>query len=278
MNISRRTFSRRLLLTLSLLAMVGIVAANLGSLAKVDAQMAQQPGESHGFPTQSKSLDSVPGEILVRFRSGSAIAKSKERSAVSIEENDGQIPVHIESLSQGPEIVDGLRLARVEPEHTTRAIAALQARSDVLYAEPNYIWRKEQSAHLPNDPNFNSQYALQKISAPQAWATSTGSSSVVVAVIDEGIDIGHPDLQGNIWTNPGEVLGNGLDDDGDGFPDDVHGWDFSTCSQSALSNAVCGSPNVFAGGPGSTIDSHGTHVAGIIGARGDNGIGVTAID
>src|SRR6266446_5315502 len=110
MNISRRTFSRRLLLTLSLLAMVGIVAANLGSLARVDAQKAQQTGESHGFPTQSKSLDSVPGEILVRFRSGSAIAKSKERSAVSIEENDGQIPVHVESLSQGPEIVDGLRI------------------------------------------------------------------------------------------------------------------------------------------------------------------------
>src|SRR2546428_9416463 len=93
----------------------------------------QQSGESTDLPVKSKSPNSVPGEILVRFRSESAVAKSKQRSELSIEESGRELSVQLESLSQGPEIVEGLRLARVDSEDTARAIAALRARPDVLY-------------------------------------------------------------------------------------------------------------------------------------------------
>ena len=124
---------------------------------------------------------------------------------------------------------------------------------------------------LPNDPSFGLEWNLRNtgqsggtagidIGAPQAWDITTGSRSVVVAVIDSGIDLTHPDLAANLWTNPGEIAGNNIDDDRNGFVDDIHGWNF-----------VDNNANVQDG------YGHGTHVAGIIGAVGNDGVGVTGV-
>ena len=124
---------------------------------------------------------------------------------------------------------------------------------------------------MPNDPSFASQWSLNNVGqtggridadvdAVEAWQITTGSRGVVVAVIDSGIDFSHPDLAANIWTNPREIAGNGVDDDADGYVDDVHGWDFVDVD------------NMPQDGFG-----HGTHVSGIIGAVGNNAAGVSGI-
>ena len=128
------------------------------------------------------------------------------------------------------------------------------------------------TATLPNDPSFNRLWGLNNtaqtgglanadIDAPAAWDVTTGSRSVVVAVVDTGIDYNHPDLAANVWRNPRETAGDGVDNDGNGFVDDVFGWNFAT-----------NTANVF------DDNSHGTHVAGTIGAVGNNGSGITGVN
>jgi subtilisin family serine protease len=99
------------------------------------------------------------------------------------------------------------------------------------------------------------------LDAPEAWDIQTGSESTLIAVIDTGVDYNHPDLAANIWTNPGEIAGNGLDDDQNGFIDDIHGWDFVNNDADPMDDNL-----------------HGTHVAGTIGAIGDNGVGVAGVN
>jgi len=125
-------------------------------------------------------------------------------------------------------------------------------------------------AVAPNDPNFFEQWYLQKIGAENAWDITTGSDSVVVAVFDSGIDIEHPDLKNNIWINSGEIPGNGLDDDKNGYIDDVNGWDFVD-DDGLVGPVVIGQ---------ATTDaiSHGTLIAGLIGAVGDNMKGVVGVN
>jgi subtilisin family serine protease len=123
------------------------------------------------------------------------------------------------------------------------------------------------SSLTPDDASFGAQWALGQpapgqggIDAAHAWDVTTGSQSVVVAVIDTGIDGTHPDLQGNLWTNSGEILGNGIDDDRNGLVDDFYGWDFGNNDEDPTD-----------------VHGHGTHVAGTIGAKGDNQVGVTGV-
>lgn len=121
------------------------------------------------------------------------------------------------------------------------------------------------TAVTPNDPLLSQQYsladnALSAIGAPSAWTKTTGSTSTVIAVIDGGIDLAHEDLRDKIWVNSDETAGNGIDDDHNGFVDDVHGWDF-------VSNQ-----------PAATPHDHGTHVAGIAAATSNNGVGVTGLN
>ena len=118
----------------------------------------------------------------------------------------------------------------------------------------------------PDDPRFDSMWGLEKIEAERAWDVTTGSASVVVGVIDSGISLSHEDLSGNLWVNAAEANGiPGVDDDGNGYIDDINGWDFAN-------NDKDPSP------PDPAKETHGTHVAGTVGATGDNGTGVTGVN
>jgi subtilisin family serine protease len=122
------------------------------------------------------------------------------------------------------------------------------------------------NAAEPNDPSYLKQKPVwDQINAPSAWDASAGSSDVVVAVIDIGVDIDHPDLKQNIWVNADEIAGNGIDDDGNGFIDDVNGWNF------VEDNNNVRPPEKSGFGDAETVE-HGTLIAGLIGAVGNNGI------
>ncbi|WFR55615.1 S8 family peptidase [Anaerocolumna sp. AGMB13025] len=139
------------------------------------------------------------------------------------------------------------------------AINSLKENPAVVYAEPDYYLKAVDT--VPNDPNYSNLYGLKKISAPTAWDTYTGAKNVVVGVIDSGIQYTHTDLANNIWVNPGEIQGNGIDDDKNGYIDDIYGWNFVDNNNKPLDD-----------------NGHGTHVAGTIGAVGNNGIGVVGVN
>jgi large repetitive protein len=148
--------------------------------------------------------------------------------------------------------------------------AIREAESDprVEFAEPNRLLAPRDT--IPNDALFNNMWALRNttvtgadIGAPRAWDLTTGSNNVVVAITDTGVDIQHPDLAANIWSNPGEVANNNIDDDNNGLIDDINGWNFQA-NNNQLFNSI-------------SFDAHGTSVAGIIGAVGNNGTGITGV-
>ena len=137
------------------------------------------------------------------------------------------------------------------------AVDLYKKNPDIELAEPDY---KVTIEAIPNDPGYSSLWGLGSISAPQAWDLTTGSSSVIVAVIDTGVDYNHADLAANIWTNTDEIPGNGIDDDHNGYIDDVRGWNFVSNNNNPMDD-----------------HNHGTHCAGTISAVGNNGIGVTGV-
>ena len=159
-----------------------------------------------------------------------------------------------------------------------QAVALLRQHPAVRHAEPNWIYRH----HTTSDDSYYTTGLLWGMygdttdpanqfgsQAGEAWAAGNiGSASVAVGVIDEGIDFNHPDLAANIWTNPVEATGQpGVDDDGNGYVDDLHGWDFSQNNNS-----------IYDGAPGNDTDAHGTHVSGTIGGFGGNTQGVAGVN
>jgi subtilisin family serine protease len=194
----------------------------------------------------AENLSYAPGEVLVKFKPAAAEAAAAgdgDRFGMhTLRTFEAQHLWHVKVPSDMT-LAEALRLYRQDP--------------DVEYAEPNY-YRHLKGA--PNDTSFSSLWGLAKIQAPAAWGDAADCSAVVVALIDSGVDISHPDLAANIWSNPAEAAGNGLDDDGNGRVDDVNGWDF-----------VCDDPQPI------DANGHGTHVAGIIGAVGNNAEGVTGV-
>ena len=189
--------------------------------------------------------DAAPGELIVRFRASADAADRVETLA------------HRRATVRRGLGLRGLTLVRLQRgDSLTAAAAALERDPDVLYAEPNHIHKIQLT---PNDPRYSSLWGLAAIAAPVAWDTTTGSAGVSVAIVDTGVATGHPDLAPNIWTNPDETP-NGVDDDGNGKVDDLNGWDF-----------VDGDPTAQDG------YGHGTHVAGTIGARGNDGVGIAGV-
>lgn len=191
------------------------------------------------------------GELIVRFKDPAKAAKS--------------ISLH-KATTLGPFRRFQFNHIRLPADTTVQeALAAYRSDPNVLYAEPNYLVRK---SSIPNDPLYQSQWNLPLISAPSAWDNFKGSraaGSVLVAVLDTGIAYTHPDLLPNLWTNPGEIRDNGIDDDGNGIVDDYYGANFGGFTP--------GNP-----WDDDTADSHGTHVAGIIGAVGNNQTGVSGVN
>src|SRR2546423_1858645 len=309
-----RRRARRLTLWLSLLALVASVPFITHGKLQADADEAQAQAVRQARAGR-KRVEFVPGRALVRFRTEKAALTAEARVATLTLADGAEVATQVERF-EGSDIVSGLRVAHVAPENTLAAIAALNARGDVRYAEPDYVRHIERT---PNESEFTNMWGLKNvgqfiqvnypspglcdtppctfsggtpgadISAPQAWDITTGSRNIAVGIIDTGVDINHPDLAANIWTNPGEIPNNGIDDDGDGFVDDTHGWDFTVepngqpCGPGfgESARAGCGNNSVFDGSgnyPNDDTDAHATHVSGTIGAVGNNGTGSVGIN
>jgi subtilisin family serine protease len=213
----------------------------------------------------------VPGELVVSFRPGlepvEARAVHSALGSTVIEKVDRGPRTDLVQLPPGASVLEAAR--------------SYGRRAQVSVAEPNWYLHP---AAVPDDTSFASQWGLDNtaqahpisdpppatsvgtndadIDAPEAWDTEMGDPSTVIAVIDSGVDVAHPDLAGNVWTNPGEIPGNDEDDDGNGYTDDIHGWDTAQDDNTLLDS------------PAALGYDHGTHVAGIIAAVTENATGV----
>ncbi|MDQ3519332.1 MAG: S8 family serine peptidase, partial [Gemmatimonadota bacterium] len=245
--------------------------ATLGVLAACsDAPTSNRAAEVPDAPSLSTAAaaDFVPGEVIVKFRAGASAAGR----AAALGRANGQAGERIlTKMMQRAGDGEGLTIVRTSLA-VSEAIQALRASGDVEFAEPNYIYKHNA---ISNDTYYingslwgmygdatspANQYGSQ---AGEAWAAGkTSCGTVYVGIIDEGYMYTHEDLAANAGKNPGEVAGNGVDDDGNGYADDVYGWDFDGNNSS-----------VFDG----TADDHGTHVAGTIGGVGGNGKGVAGV-
>ncbi len=169
-----------------------------------------------------------------------------------------------------------LMVVKLDPGTTLdldQAIAAYEAQPEVEYATYDLI------AYLtlvPNDPEYSKQYHHPLCKAPEAWDQTTGDPSITIAVIDSGIDTDHPDLAGKLWVNAGETPGNSIDDDSNGYVDDVYGWDFVN-GDNTVEPEPDGVDNDGMFGPDDTVN-HGTFVSGLAAALGNDGYGCAGVD
>jgi len=229
------------------------------------AVLAAPPAVVH---TQNPELRFVADEILIQFQPGTLAPLQADARRLA-----GAMRRELLRRNGAGE----LELARLNGVSVEAAVARLRQHPAVRFAEPNWIYQHQAAS---NDPYYTENQLWGMLGdtttpanpfgsqAGEAWqANNVGSNTVYVGVIDEGIDLNHPDLRTNIWTNPDEPV-DGDDDDGNGYVDDIHGWDFSQNNNSIYD----GSPT------DSSTDSHGTHVSGTIGGIGGNGEGVAGVN
>jgi subtilisin family serine protease len=196
-------------------------------------------------------VEYVADQVLVQLKSG----VTQSQLSKALEKVEGRVVQR--HFAEGSTLVL-IGLPTPTPDAVPKAIERLAKFRDVFeVVEPHCIRR---ASATPNDPRFYEQWALQNISAPAAWDLSVGGGSVVVAVLDTGIDYNHPELSARVWTNPAETPGNGIDDDYNGLIDDYRGYNFAYENSNPYDD-----------------ESHGTFVSGLIGAVGNNGVGIAGI-
>lgn len=229
--------------------------------------------------------DHAPDRLIVRYRDDNT--ESKQMKAMTMESvNNEAGTMVVEDFSDLG--VSGMQIVKVSENNYKSALKTYQNDPDVLYVEPDYVisLAPDENEMLsvdeinslatgsgyPNDPYYGYQWGLENIGqkpfygtndadidAYTAWSKTTGSSSVIIAIIDTGVDYTHPDLKSNIWKNSGETI-NGRDDDGNGYVDDIRGWNFVSKNNDPMDDY-----------------GHGTHCAGIMAAVGNNGIGIAGV-
>lgn len=262
-------------------------AAILNALNVGDANSSTMHPNGTSQIVRDDRMNMVQGVIIVKFTGSVAVSKSLSRTNKTslnqllreqdVAYIDPAFPLPHTFL--GPE---GRELQKIHYVHYTsgesprRVAAQFSKHEDIEYAVPQYIYRihgapstslspiEDLLSTIPNDSLFYQMTHLNLIRAPEAWDIVKGDTGgVVIAIVDGGIDWHHKDLYDNIWTNPGEIEGNGVDDDGNGFVDDIHGWNFAngTNDPTGLGNTPVNA-------------AHGTAVAGVASAVTDNRIGI----
>jgi subtilisin family serine protease len=261
-------------LTLALLVGTSLVGSPTAAGSSVGATplAATSPRDTTKFPWRSDAARTIPGRIVVVWRDGVSRAHTRALAATV-------------GAVAGP-ATQNVQVVRVAPGRTAAAIRRYKRSPLVRFAEPD---RLLSPLAPPNDPLFDQQWGLDNtgqshkitqykglsganghgtadadVDAPEAWAAQAVNDPVVVAVIDTGVETTHPDLQNSLWVNAGETPANDVDDDGNGFTDDINGWDFF--DRDANPRPANGINN-----------SHGSHVAGVIGAERDNATGISGV-
>ena len=238
---SRPRWVRRLLVLTAFLLLVAVAPA----------QNSRAQSRIAAPTTPDWTAPHVPGQLLVKFGDRAAVSATAATLAV-------QTGLAVQDT------IPQLGIAVVEATGTATsaelavAATALEASPAVEWAEPNYTFTLDAT---PNDPYYTTQAPyLDRLEMPAAWDYTTGQSDVVIAVLDTGVKTDHLDLGSGIWVNPGEKADNSIDDDGNGFIDDVNGWNFPDGNNQIYDDY-----------------GHGTHVAGIATARINNGIGIAGM-
>lgn len=248
-------------------------------------ERAAESSDKVSIGSSSDLPEHVPGELLIRFK-GNAPSSLKLRAGVSADiVKKFDLPDQMKTRGEAGDLCQ-VKLNGISVEE---ALSMVGMNSNIAYAEPNYILHvpedqqdssdiqsgasAKDSKALPNDLK-DELWGLKNdgqlggtpgvdINAEMAWNITTGSkqNGPLIAVIDTGVDYNHPDLINNIYTNTGEIPGDGIDNDGNGYIDDVHGYNFQAYNNDPMDN-----------------HSHGTHCAGTIGAEGNNGQGITGVN
>lgn len=214
----------------------------------------------------------VPNELIVKFKDGTS-ATNRSNAFTRI---NGSVQEHIlTNAMRRAGDAEGLYLVHTSLD-AMEAISKMKGNTAIEYAEPNWIYTYGVTS---NDTYFTNgslwgMYGAGTSPANQygsnaaaAWAAGhTGSAGVYVGIIDEGIQFDHPDLNGQVWTNPYDAA-DGIDNDNNGYVDDIHGWDFDG-----------GDNTIYDGGTRGSLDDHGTHVSGTIAGKGGNGVGVVGVN
>ncbi len=245
-------------LSINNLSALVVIFAGLG-LFSVSAHAAGPSAPSQTFKIHGAH---VPGEVLVKFRNAPGPVSSRASKVAA-----ANAAVGAEALEELP-AVSVLRVRGTRKQSAEVLMQAYAKRADVEYVEPNYTYTTQV---VPNDPRFAEMWGLNNIGqtggtadadvdGPEAWDKKTGSHAVTVAIIDTGVAYNHADLAANMWINSGEIPDNGIDDDRNGYVDDVRGWNFASNNNDPMDD-----------------QGHGTHTAGTVGAVGNNATGVTGV-